>query len=203
MEAVTQRNRAVGLAASAGGLAAMTVILAALPRGFPYPILLLLHLEARAPSVLADILARRTHLQVRQAAEDDPLQAGTVYVAPPDWHLTVSPSLRVHLTQAPPLHFVRPSADVLFASIAEVYGAAGVGIICTGTGKDGADGLRALRDCGGLTLVQDQASSRHFGMPGEAIRKDAAQEVLPLDQIGPRLLALLAEEPITRTRPAA
>jgi len=168
----------------------MVTILSTLPRAFPYPLLLVLHLLPTTRSLLPDILARRTELAVHEAHEGDLLQPGTVYVAPPNWHLTVAPSHCVHLTQEPLIHFVRPSADVLFASIAEVYGAAGVGILCSGTGKDGAAGLRLLRDHGGLTLVQDQATCEHFGMPGEAICRGAAREVLPLGEIGPRLLTL-------------
>jgi two-component system chemotaxis response regulator CheB len=190
MDAVAKPGRVIAIAGSAGGLTAMMTILAALPRTFPYPILLLLHLVPTARSLLAEILVRRTALAVVDAAEGELLQAGTVYVAPPNWHLTVTDAFRVHLTQEPPVQFVRPSANVLFAAIAQVYGAAGVGILCSGTGRDGADGLRLLRDRGGLTLVQDQASCEHFGMPGAAIHAGAASAVLPLDQIGPCLLAL-------------
>lgn len=188
MDSAPAPKQVVGIAGSAGGLPALSTILAHLPASFPCPVLVMLHVEANHPSLLTEVLARCTPLQVVKAVEGMALQSGFVYVAPPDHHLTVSTERRVHLTREPRVHWVRPSADVLFQSLADVFGAAAVGVLCSGTGKDGASGLRALHERGGLTLVQDRATSLHFGMPGEAIRLKAVDAVLPLDQLASRLV---------------
>lgn len=199
MDSLPEPKQVVGIAGSAGGLPALATILAHLPASFPCPVLVMLHVEARHPSMLREVLARRTSLSVVQAEEGMALQPGWVYVAPPDHHLTISAQRCVHLTREPPVHWVRPSADVLFQSLADVYGPAGVGILCSGTGKDGASGLRALHERGGLTLVQDRATSPHFGMPGEAIRLNAVDAVLPLEQLAPRLVEAVSDDRGTRT----
>jgi two-component system, chemotaxis family, protein-glutamate methylesterase/glutaminase len=181
----------VALAAWAGGLAALSEILGGLPTGFAAPILIVMHLDPRHRSLLADLLSRRTGLTVREAREGEPLQAGVVYVAPPDHHLRVTTDHAVRLTDTPPVHYARPSADELFHSVADAYGTAGVGVICTGCGTDGAEGLTAIRRRGGATIAQDEASSAHFGMPGEAIRQHATEYVLPLTDIAGKLQELV------------
>lgn len=183
-----QRCEIVAIAGSAGGLTALATILGGLPRGFPLPVVVMLHLEPHRASLLTEILSRRTELRVAEAEDGMPLRPSWAFVAPPDHHLKVTKEHSLRLSNDPPVHWVRPSADVLFDSVAEVYGSTAVGVLCSGTGKDGAAGLRALWDRGALTLVQDRNSCRHFGMPGEAIRLGAAQEVLPLEALAPRLL---------------
>jgi two-component system chemotaxis response regulator CheB len=131
---------------------------------------------------LSDWLARTTGRAVRLAEDGAPLAPGRILLAPAGVHLTVGEG-RVVLSQAPPRHSVRPSVDMLFESAARRFGAEAVGVLLTGMGRDGAEGLLAMRQAGAATLVQDQATSAVFGMPAEAIRLRAAQRVLPLDGI--------------------
>jgi two-component system chemotaxis response regulator CheB len=189
----SETSRVVGLAASAGGLAALSRILGELPETFPCPILLVMHLDPHHRSLLAEVLAGRTQLRVVLAEAGAALEAGTVFVAVPGHHLEVGADRRISLTSTPRVHFARPAADVLFHSLARVFGAAAVGVVCTGGGRDGADGLRAILDRGGTTVAQDEATSEAFGMPGEAIRTGAAELVLPLEAIAPFLNRLVRE----------
>jgi len=184
------RPEVVALAASAGGVLALAQILGALPEDFSAPVLVVLHLSADHVSALAGILGRRTRLRVLEAGDGMALEPGVVYVAPPDRHLTVDAGHRVRLTHTAQVHYSRPAADELFRSVARVYGPTAVGVICTGMGEDGGEGLMAIHDRGGITIAQDRASSAFFGMPGSAIRLGAISRVLPLDQIPPALIAL-------------
>jgi two-component system chemotaxis response regulator CheB len=188
---VQPRPQIVALAASAGGLAALTQILTTLPGDFAAPLLVVMHLDPRSRSRLADLLDRRTALRVQEACDGARLEPGVVYVCPPDRHLCVDGNHQVHLTVTAPVHYSRPSADELFRSVAEVYGPSAVGVICTGNGRDGAAGLTALHDRGGTTIAQDRATSQYFGMPGSAIREGAATLVLPLQEISGKLLELV------------
>lgn len=180
----------VAIVASAGGLAAIGAILAGLPADFAYPVLVLLHLWPKSRSHLAQLLDVRTPLHVIPGADGAHVEPGTVYVATPNQHLIVDASHRIRLTDTAPVHFVRPSADVLLKSVAAAYGRNGIGVVCTGGGRDGADGLLSLRLAGGLTIAQDEATSEYFGMPGSAIDAGAAARVLALPEIAPALTAL-------------
>jgi two-component system, chemotaxis family, protein-glutamate methylesterase/glutaminase len=185
----------VAVAASAGGLAALTAIFNALPADFAAPILAMIHLDPHARSCLAQVLGRRTALRVLEARDGVRLQPGVIYVAPPDRHLCVDEQHCVRLTDSAPVHHARPSADELFRSVAEAYGAAAVGVICTGTGMDGTAGLTAMHERGGTTIAQDRATSQYFGMPGTAIREGAASLVLPLQEIPGKLVELVGTAP--------
>lgn len=176
----------VALAASAGGLNAMQRVLAGLPETFPVPVLVLVHLQADRESQLAQILDRATSMPVAQAAEGDHLRPGHVYVAPPGRHLTVVDG-SVRLTDDPPDHFVRPSADHLFTSIAEVYGDAAVVVVLTGGGVDGAEGATAVHEAGGLVFAQDADEADHSGMPEAVIATGSVDRVLPLDGLAAAL----------------
>lgn len=184
------RAEVIALAASAGGLAALAEILGALPAGFRVPILIVMHLDPRHRSLLAGLLARRAQFDVREAQEGERLEPGVAYVGPPDRHLRVTQERTIRLADTPPVHYSRPAADELFQSVAEAYGSAGVGVICSGSGRDGSTGLMAIRQRGGATIAQDEATSEYFGMPGEAIRQHAAEHVLPLAAIAGKLVEL-------------
>ena len=185
----------VAIAASAGGLAAIRDVLAALPGDFPIPIVVVQHLSATFPSRLTEIFARCTGLHVERALEGSPLVAGTVYVATPDTHLTVrrrgAETLR--LTGGAKVHFTRPSADTLFHSVAQRFADRAIAVILSGAGSDGAEGARAVERAGGRVIVQDRATSQHFGMPRAAARATAIPLVLPLEGIAPALVALASE----------
>lgn len=182
--------RVVAIAASAGGLAALSHVLSALPDDFVAPLLVVQHLDPRHKSWLAEILSRRTELRVSQAREGERLVPGAVFIAPPDRHLLVSPEGVLSLSDAQPVHYVRPAADVLFSSLAESWGPGAIAVVLSGTGVDGAEGVRAVKRHGGTVIVQDEASAEFFGMPKAAIRTGAADRVLPLDAIAATLVKL-------------
>lgn len=181
----------VALAASAGGLMALSRVLAALPAAFPAALVAVQHLDPRHPSLMADILSRRTLLRVKQAEEGDCLQAATVYVAPPNRHLLVNPDGRLSLSLSELVHFLRPSADLLFKSAAASYRERVIAVVLTGTGSDGAMGVRAVKKMGGTVLAQDQATAEFFGMPSAAIQSGSVDRILPLDEIPAVLVTLV------------
>lgn len=186
--------RVIAVAASAGGLSALGTILAPLPADFPASIVVVQHLDPFRPSLLADLLGRRTAMKVREAQRGDELTPGTVYVAPPGHHLVVEAGGTLALTEEAPEHFVRPSANALFRSLAAVLGPRAVAVVLTGTGEDGAAGVRVVKEAGGTVIVQDEASSEFFGMPGAAIRTGDVDLILPLGDIARALTNLVAEE---------
>ncbi len=179
------------LAASAGGLAAISAVLAALPGDFPVPVVIVQHLDPRHGSLMAEILRRRTPLEVHEAMEGTKVAAATVYIAPPDEHLLVHPDGRLSLSHADPVHFVRPSADLLFESGAESYPGRAIGVVLSGTGSDSNMGVQALERTGGTVIAQDPASAEFAGMPQAAIATGAVNLVLNLDDIGPALIDLV------------
>lgn len=181
----------VAIASSAGGLDALMRILAALPSSFPAPIVIVQHLAPTHRSLMAELLGRRTALVVTQAEEGDHLQPGHVYIAPPDHHLLVNGDGTLSLSQAELVHFVRPSADLLFESVAGSYRERAVAVVLTGTGVDGAMGVRAIKTTGGVTIVQDEASSAFFGMPSAAIQTGDVDYILPLQEIPEMLVTLV------------
>lgn len=180
----------VALVASAGGLAALSVVLGALPASLPAAVLVLQHLQAGRQSLLPHILAQRTPLFVREAADRVVLRPGTVYVAPAGHHLRIGTDRTLSLTDTEPVHFSRPSADVLLASLADA-GVPMIAVVLTGRGRDGAAGSLRVHQGGGTVLAQDRATSLHFGMPGAAADAGGVDEALPLAAIAPRLVRLL------------
>lgn len=182
----------VALAASAGGLTALTEILSSLPPDFAAPVLVLQHLSPRYRSWLSEILGRRVALPVVQVQGGERLEAGRVYVAPPDHHLLVELGGLLGLSDVARVQFVRPSADLLFTSLAEVWKAGAIAVVLTGTGRDGAEGVRAIKEHGGTVIAQDEASADFFGMPDAAVRTGMVDRVLPLDRIAPVLIELTA-----------
>jgi two-component system chemotaxis response regulator CheB len=180
--------RVVGIGASTGGPAAIVEVLRTLPAAFPLPLLFVLHIGEPFGSAFAEWLDGQTPHRVSYARDGEALSgaSGRVVMAPPDQHLVVSGG-KLRLTSSPARHSCRPSVDVLFESIAREYGAAGAGCLLTGMGRDGAAGLLEIKEAGGLTLVQDEATSVVFGMPREAVLLGAACRVLPLGEIGEAL----------------
>ncbi|MEK7469673.1 MAG: chemotaxis-specific protein-glutamate methyltransferase CheB [Planctomycetota bacterium] len=186
--------RAVFIGASTGGTAASLEILRALPAAFPLPVLLVIHIGQAFARSLSEWLDGLSPLRVRHAVDGESIPspgAGCVLMPPPDRHLAVSEG-RVRIHSGPERHSCRPSVDVLFESAARELGSAAVGVLLTGMGRDGADGLLALRRAGAPTIAQDEESCVVFGMPREAIQLDAAERVLPLGLIGPALTDLAA-----------
>ncbi len=189
---VSDRGYAIVLmAASAGGLAAISAVLGALPADFAIPVLVVQHLDPRHVSLMSEILRRRTSLSVEDATAGTRVEAGTVYLAPPDEHLLVTGDGRLRLSHADPVHFVRPSADLLFESAAESFPGRAIGVVLSGTGSDGDMGVRALERAGGTVIAQDPATAEFAGMPQAAIATGSVDSVLPLEDIGPALVELV------------
>jgi two-component system, chemotaxis family, protein-glutamate methylesterase/glutaminase len=181
----------IAMAASAGGLQALSVVLSGLPSDLPAAILVVQHLDRRHPSLMAEILNRRTLLRVKQAEQGEMLSLGTVLIAPPDEHLLVGPAGNVSLSHAELVHFVRPSADLLFESVAASFRDCAIAVVLSGTGVDGAMGVKAVKKMGGRVIAQDEASASFFGMPGAAVQTGQVDYVLPLDRIAEELVTLV------------
>ncbi|MEZ4272727.1 MAG: chemotaxis-specific protein-glutamate methyltransferase CheB [Myxococcota bacterium] len=186
-----EEPRVVAIGASTGGPSALLTVLGALPKNFPLPILVVLHISETFAIAMAQWLDAQIDLNVRYARDGERLPTpgnGCVLMAPSEVHLEVANN-RLLLSNNPERHSCRPSVDVLFESLAAEMGSQTIGCLLTGMGKDGARGLFEIKDRGGLTFAQDEHSSVVFGMPGEAIRLGAACAVLPLDEIGHALVA--------------
>lgn len=184
----------VAIGASAGGIEALHAVAAALPADFPVPILIVQHMDPRHKSLLAGLLGRRCRLRVKQAVNDEEMRGGTMYIAQPDMHLIVRAG-RLVLTDTKQVHFSRPSIDLLLQSVADTYGDRAIGVILSGSGVDGADGIRAIKAKGGTTLVQDPASAAHAGMPQAARATNCVDFTLPLEEIGLALASLVTPTP--------
>jgi two-component system chemotaxis response regulator CheB len=183
----------IALGASTGGTEALERLLSSLPGAMP-PIVIVQHISRAFSESFAERLDACSAATVRQVVDGDLLEPGRVYVAPGDRHLVVTRQAGRYVAQlvdGPPVNRHRPSVDVLFRSVAQSAGARAIGVLLTGMGDDGARGLGELRESGASTIAQDEATSAVWGMPGEAVRRGAAAEVLPLDEIGLRLERLI------------
>ena len=181
----------VALAASAGGLRALTEVLGALPGDFPVPLVVVQHLDPRHRSLMAEILGKRIALPIKEADEGDKLEPGHAYIAPPNRHLLINPDRTLTLTQTQLVHFVRPSADLLFESTAASYRDRAIAVVLSGSGHDGAMGVKAIKKMGGTVIVQDEQTSEFFGMPAAAQQTGMVDFVLPLRDIAPALQTLV------------
>lgn len=180
-----EAGRIVALAASTGGPAAVSRVLADLPGDLPVPVLLVQHIAPGFVEGLASWLNTASRLRVKVAEQKERLKPGHVYLGPDDRHLILSDALTVHLSQEPPVGGLKPSATPLFESVAAHYGASAVAVILTGMGSDGVTGLKAIRKAGGRIIAQDEATSVVYGMPGAAA--ELADAILPVTVIGVRL----------------
>ena len=186
-------GRAIVVAASAGGIDALMRLTARLTAACPAPVLVVQHLRAgERETRLPQVLGRRCALPVVLAENGMPARPGRVYLARPDYHLRVEHGFLL-LDSGPPVQYVRPAADVLFRSAARYYGAGVVGVVLTGSGRDGTAGCQAVKQAGGVTIAQDQESSFNYRMPGSAIEAGCVDLVLPLDAIAERMTALAAD----------
>ena len=181
---------AVVIGASAGGVQALLTLFSALPADFRLPMVVVLHLPEDRDSKLAEIFQQRLPIAVREAADKESVAPGTLYFAGPGYHLSVEMDRTFSLSGEDPVHYSRPSIDVLMESAADVYGPGLAGILLTGANTDGADGLAKIGERGGLTVVQDPAEAQAPTMPEAAIRKRQPHLILPLDGIRSLLLQL-------------
>jgi two-component system chemotaxis response regulator CheB len=181
------------MGASAGGVHALSEVISSLPADLPAAVFAVLHLNPFGRSALPAILNRRSVLPVKSPEDGEPVLPGNVYVASPDWHLAFDDG-RIRLSHGPTENGHRPAADVLFRTAARSYGPRVVGVVLTGNLDDGTAGLMAVKQHGGIAVVQDPDEADYSGMPASALRNVAVDHVLPLDSIGP-LLERLAREP--------
>ena len=183
----------IAMAASVGGLNALSVILGGLPADFPAAIAIVMHLSPTHKSILAEILNSRSDLEVRQAKTGDRLCHASVFVAPPNHHLLVAHDghLELSSSSAEKVHYARPSAEPLFASVAEVYQQHAIAVVLTGGDGDGSFGVQIIKDKGGQVIAQDRPTSQDFSMPESSIKTGDVDFILPLDKIAPKLIELV------------
>jgi two-component system chemotaxis response regulator CheB len=181
----------VAIAASAGGLTAINVVLSSLPASFPAPIVIVQHLDPRHRSLMAEILSRNTQLEVKQADEGEIIRPGMVYIAPPDRHLLVNSDNTLALTQSELVHFVRPSADLLFESVAASHKERAIAVVLTGSGSDGSMGVQAIKKMGGTVICQNAETAEFSGMPLATLQSKCVDFALPLEEIAAALVTLV------------
>jgi len=187
---------AIAIGGSAGALDALSHILPALPPTFPVPIVLVLHIPPSRPSYLPEVLGSMCALRVKEAEDKEPLVAGTVYTAPPDYHLLVEKQRVLSLSVDDPVLFSRPAIEVLFESAADAFGPHLMGVLLAGGSADGARGLARIKRAGGLALVQAPSSAAVRTMPQAAIDLGIVDHALAPDALG-TFLAKLGEQPIS------
>jgi two-component system chemotaxis response regulator CheB len=188
---VSRHVDVVAIGISTGGPKALATLLPTFPKEFPVPIVIVQHMPPLFTRLLAERLAAISRLAVLEGACGDTLAAGSAWLAPGDYHLVVAReqnAVRIRTHQEPPENFCRPAVDVLFRSVAATYGSGALAVVLTGMGQDGLRGCEQIRACGGQVLVQDQASSVVWGMPGAVAGAGLAEAVLPLEQMGSEIL---------------
>ncbi|HET7614379.1 MAG TPA: chemotaxis protein CheB [Gemmatimonadaceae bacterium] len=191
----------VALGTSWGGLSAMTKLLGALPAGYPIPIVVVQHRSKDSDMLLVRLLQDTTELNVCEIEDKDVLCAGTVHIAPADYHVLIEPGY-LSLSIEEPVRFSRPSIDVMFTSAADTYASGAIGVVLTGANEDGARGLAKIVRAGGRAVVQDPKTAEIPIMPAAAIRAVPTAEIVPLDKLAPRLIQLGEEKPRVGRRTA-
>ncbi|BCD85270.1 chemotaxis protein CheB [Pseudomonas solani] len=185
----TQQWDAVVVGASAGGVEALLTVFSGLPADYALPLVCVLHLPESRDSLLADLFSRRLALRVKEAEDKESLRPGTLYFAAPGYHLSIERDHSLSFSREEPLHYSRPSIDVLFESAADCFQERLVGVLLTGANQDGAAGLAAIKQGGGLTVVQDPLEAQVPTMPEAALASHVPDHILPLRGIR----ALLAQ----------
>jgi two-component system chemotaxis response regulator CheB len=181
--------RVIVIGASSGGIEAIRTLVADLPADLNVPICVVIHTSPHSPRVLGDIVDRAGRLAAITPGDKAPLEPGHIYIAPPDCHLTIEPS-RVRVTKGPKENRFRPAIDPLFRSAAQVYGPAAIGVILTGNLDDGAAGLWAIKQLGGVAIVQEPSDALYPSMPQSALAVALVDYCVPLVEIGPLLVRL-------------
>lgn len=180
---VSQPPQLIVIGGSSGSLDALLTILPSLKPGFSIPVVMVLHRSSNADNGLIELLAGKTHLQVKEADEKEPLLPGWIYIAPPDYHLLVEADGSVSLDASEKVHYSRPSIEVTFTSAAAAYGSGLTAILLSGANADGAQAMAVIKQYGGRNIVQDPEDALVGFMPGQAILLSAIDNILPAAQI--------------------
>ena len=191
-------NRIVVVGTSSGGVDALRELTSALPGDFAAPICIVIHTSPDSPGLICELLSRVSRLPVVSPRRLELLQAGKIYVAPPDWHLLVEPA-HVRVTKGPKENRFRPAIDPLFRSAARAFGPAAIGVILTGNLDDGTAGLATIKQSGGTAIVQDPSDAVYPSMPESALRHVEVDYCVSLRQIAPLLVDLI-RRPVTASR---
>ena len=182
----------VAIGASAGAVQALLQILPGLPAGYAFPILIVVHVPPERDNALISLLAPRCRVRVNEAEDKETPAPGTIYFAPSDYHLLLEPDGSLSLSSDEPVNYSRPSIDVLLESAADALGEGLCAIVLTGANSDGAVGLKAVADKGGVAIVEDPDNAYAPTMPNEALRLSSSASVMSLDKIASYLLGLVA-----------
>jgi two-component system chemotaxis response regulator CheB len=174
---------AIVIGASAGALEALSVILPALPADYGLPLFVVVHVPPDKTSLLAELFQAKCRVKVREAEDKEPIKGGTVYFAPPDYHLLVETDGSLSLSNDEPVLWSRPSLDVLFESAADAYGPGLLAVVLTGANQDGARGLKAVAEAGGIAIVQNPEGAYASAMPEAAIAACSSARVMSLEEI--------------------
>jgi two-component system chemotaxis response regulator CheB len=191
MTAGTRHFDLIVVAASAGGVDALGTVFARLPPQFPVPLAVVQHRSMQFPNMLSQVLNRHSQLRVKTAEAGETPQPGTIYLAPPDRHLSITADGSFALTEGALIHHTHSAADPLFRSAAEVHRDRVIAVVLTGGLGDGAEGARAVGLAGGIVLAQNEATSQVFSMPKATIATGHADAVLAIEEIGPALVRLV------------
>ncbi len=178
-----QKIKAVVIGTSAGGLYALKKLIPALPADFPCPVLVVQHMSPHSDNYMARMLDELSPMKIKEADEKELIVPGTVYIAPPDYHLLVESDYTLSLSMEEKVNYSRPSIDVLFETAADVYGSHLLGIVLTGANADGANGLLAVKKKGGYTIVQHPDDAESPAMPRAAINRAKPEKILTLEEI--------------------
>lgn len=174
---------AIVIGVSSGGMNALKIVASALPANFSTPIIVVQHVSARSDSYWIELLNKKSLLHIKEADEKEKIENGTIYIAPPNYHLLIEKDKTFSLTIDERVSFARPSIDVLFESAAEAYKNKLIGIVLTGSNHDGTKGIKRIKECGGLTIIQDPKTAESAYMPQSAIDAIEPDYILPLKSI--------------------
>ena len=187
---ILTRYQIIVIGGSAGAMAALTKLLPVFPAGYPLPIVVAQHLHPWQDDYHLEHFGAQCALPVKEAGDKETIEAGTVYFAPPNYHLLINDDKTFSLSVDDKVNYARPSIDVLFESAVDVYAPWLVGVILTGANNDGAEGLRLIKERGGIAIVQDPQTAESSYMPKAALAATKVDYVLPLEEIGKLLLEL-------------
>lgn len=183
MSKVSHQTEIIAIGCSAGGFEALGLILPNLSKNFPLPVVIVLHIPADSGPILAESFAKKCQIPVREVEDKMPILPGSIYLAPANYHLMVEPTRELSLSTEEPVHYSRPSIDVLFESVAMAYGRAALGIILSGANADGSAGIKFILAHGGQAIVQDPAEADYSTMPAATLHANPDSRVMKISQI--------------------